>query len=314
MAHEHRGNTMSSMNSRLERPAWIERGGPPRVMLLASGERPHVREATARLQPVIARYAEIVLVDVELQHDLGAVECDLAIVLGGDGTILRAARHMGSHQIPVLAVNLGKLGFLADIPPDDLVACLPEICRGEVTIVDHLMFRCQVSRGPETLFDELGLNETAVLGGPPFSILTIDLYVDAELATTYSCDGLIISTPVGSTAHSLSAGGPILRKSMQAFVVSPISPHTLTVRPVVDTADRRFELIIREPRENTSAVVDGRTVCRLMAGDRIRVERATPAFRLVEVKGHSYYRTLREKLGWGGRIGKRDVGADGSYA
>jgi NAD+ kinase len=282
-------------------------------MLLASGERPHVREAAARLLPIIAQYAEISLVDIELQHSLRAADCDMAIVLGGDGTILRAARHMGSHQVPVLGVNLGKLGFLAALPPDDLVACLPEICRGEVTIVDHLMFRCQVHRGERVLFDELGLNETAVLGGPPFSILTIDLYVDSELATTYSCDGLIISTPVGSTAHSLSAGGPILRKSMQAFVVSPISPHTLTVRPVVDTADRRFELIVREPQENTSAVVDGRTVCRLVAGDRVCVERAEATFKLVEVKGHNYFRTLREKLGWGGGIGRRDDYAGSSY-
>jgi NAD+ kinase len=275
-------------------------------MLLANGERPHVRDATARLQPVIAQYADIVLVDVEMQRSLGPVPCDLAIVLGGDGTILRAARHMGAHQVPVLGVNLGKLGFLADLPPDALIECLPDVCRGDVRVVDHLMFRCRVYRGSHLLYDELGLNEAAVLAGPPFSILTVDLYVDSELATTYSCDGLIISTPVGSTAHSLSAGGPILRKSMQAFVVSPISPHTLTVRPVVDTADRKLEMLVREPQETTSLVVDGRTLCRLTADDRVCVARAEAAFQLVEVKGHSYYRTLREKLGWGGRIGARD--------
>ena len=156
------------------------------------------------------------------------------------------------------------------------------------------------------IHDELGLNETAILAGPPFSILTVDLYVDSELATTYSCDGLIIGTPVGSTAHSLSAGGPILRKDMQAFVVSPISPHTLTMRPIVDAADRRYEMVVREPNETTSLVVDGRTLCQLTAADRVCVERAAPTFKMVEVKGHSYYRTLREKLGWGGsRINRK---------
>jgi len=150
--------------------------------------------------------------------------------------------------------------------------------------------------------EQLGLNETAIFAGPPFRMLDIQLYVDAELVTTYSCDGLIVATPVGSTAHSLSSGGPILRKDLQAFVVSPISPHTLTNRPVVDSSDRVFELSVALPNEGTALVVDGQVVCRLLAEDRVRVERAVPRFKLVEVSGQSYYRTLREKLGWGGRV------------
>ena len=109
------------------------------------------------------------------------------------------------------------------------------------------MFECPVLRGGSVLCRQLGLNEVAVQAGPPFRILDIDLYVDSELVTTYSCDGLIVSTPVGSTAHSLSAGGPILRKDLQAFVILPISPHTLTNRPVVDSADRVYELVVAEP-------------------------------------------------------------------
>ena len=142
-------------------------------------------------------------------------------------------------------------------------------------------------------------------------MLYIDLYVDADLATTYSCDGLIISTPVGSTAHNLSAGGPILRKSVEAFVISPLSPHTLTVRPVVDSAERVYEVVVWQPNETTSVVVDGRTICCLTSEDRVRVERAAQTFQLVEVQGRSYYRTLREKLGWGGNISHRE-GPSGS--
>ena len=112
-----------------------------------------------------------------------------------------------------------------------------------------------------------------MLAGPPFAILDIDLYVDAELVTTYSCDGLIVSTPVGSTAHSLSAGGPILRQDLQAFVILPISPHTLTNRPVVDSADRVYEMVLPRPHEGTSIVVDGRVMCKALPGDRVRVER-----------------------------------------
>jgi NAD+ kinase len=164
------------------------------------------------------------------------------------------------------------------------------------------MLRCQVIRNDRVEFDELGLNETAIFGGPPYSMVHIQLYVDGDLATTYSCDGLIVSTAVGSTAHSLSTGGPILRKDMQAFVISPVSPHTLTVRPVVDSADRVYEMIVREPIASTTVVVDGRSVCQLTADHRVRVERAAPTFKVIEVRGHSYYRTLREKLGWGGNI------------
>ena len=145
-----------------------------------------------------------------------------------------------------------------------------------------------------------------MLGGPPFAIVEIDLYVDAELVTTYSCDGLIVSTPVGSTAHNLSAGGPILRKDLQAFVISPISPHTLTNRPVVDSADRVYELVVPQPHAGTSVVVDGRVLGHAGA-ERSRADRAgrQPRFKLVEIAGHSYYRTLREKLGWGGSNSRR---------
>ena len=140
----------------------------------------------------------------------------------------------------------------------------------------------------------------AILGGRPFTIVDIHLYVDAELVTTYSCDGLIVSTPVGSTAHNLSAGGPILRKDLQAFVISPISPHTLTNRPVVDSAERVYEITVPQPLAGTSVVVDGRVMGNMEPADRVRIERAKPQFKLVEAAGHGYYRTLREKLGWGG--------------
>jgi NAD+ kinase len=169
------------------------------------------------------------------------------------------------------------------------------------------MFECRLERRApgkddwRTVARQLGLNEVAVLAGAPFAMLEVHLYVDSELVTTYSCDGLIVSTPVGSTAHSLSAGGPILRKDLQAFVISPISPHTLSNRPVVDAADRLYELVVPRPHAGTAAIVDGRMLGPLEAGDRVRVECAQPKFKLVEVSGHGYYRTLREKLGWGGR-------------
>ncbi len=178
---------------------------------------------------------------------------------------------MAYRQLPVLGVNLGRLGFLADLTPAKLIEVLPDIAAGRFCTIEHLMFECTVSRDGRVLHRRLGLNETTVIGGSPFTLLAVDLYVDAELVTTYSCDGLIISTPIGSTAHNLSAGGPILRKDLQAFVISPISPNTLTNRPVVDSADRVFELIVPEPLAGTSVVVDGQVLCGVASQDRIRI-------------------------------------------
>jgi NAD+ kinase len=212
------------------------------------------------------------------------------------------AHRMHDWQIPVLGVNLGRLGFLAALSPQSFRDAFPSVCRGVCRVVDHLMLKCTVFRGDKPFRQQLGLNEAAIFGGPPYSLLELDLYVDAELATTYSCDGLIISTPVGSTAHNLSAGGPILRKDLQAFVISPMSPHTLTVRPVVDSADRVLEVVVPRPHPQSAVVVDGQTVSPLTADDRVRVERAESGFRMLEVPEQNYYRTLRDKLNWGGRL------------
>lgn len=277
--------------------------GRPRVMVLGSGSLSASSPQVDRLRSTIEQHADLILWDLDFGADLERVEADLAVVLGGDGSILRAAFQMGARQVPVIGVNLGKLGFLAALSPDEFLAAFGEICSAPPRIVEHLMLECRLqhANSPEWT-SELGLNEVAILGGAPFTMLEVHLYVDAELVTTYSCDGLIVSTPVGSTAHSLSAGGPILRKDLQAFVISPISPHALTNRPVVDSADRVYELVVPRPREGAAVVIDGRVFAPLAAGDRVRIARATPKFKLVEVAGHSYYRTLRHKLGWSGSL------------
>ncbi|MGI9430428.1 MAG: NAD(+)/NADH kinase, partial [Bythopirellula sp.] len=283
----------------------------PRALMLAHATKPQIQERAAEVVPVLKKYVDIVAtiedISCELPPEIQAdSEIDFVVVLGGDGSMLRAAHAMGYCQKPVLGVNLGNLGFLADLQPERLDALLPQIVAGEYRVVKHLMFECDVERGGGEVLNILGLNEVAVLAGPPFAIIEVQLYVDAQLVTTYSCDGLIVSTPVGSTAHSLSAGGPILRKDLQAFAISPISPHTLTNRPVVDSADRVYELAVPEPHEGTTLVVDGKVVCQLTAADRVRITRSEAQFQLIEVHGHGYYRTLREKLGWGGRLKYND--------
>jgi NAD+ kinase len=275
---------------------------PLRILLLGFHGRAGVVEEADRLANLIEPKDQIVARDFTGTQDLSSAEADVAIVVGGDGSILHAARQMGSRQVPVIAVNLGKLGFLADIRPDELLDVLDLFREGQLQIIEHLMLLCELVREGTVADRQLGLNEVVIANGPPFAILNVNLYVDSELVTTYSCDGLIVSTPVGSTAHNLSAGGPILRKDLQAFVVSPISPHTLTYRPVVDSADRVFELEVVQPLAETSVVVDGRVLDRLAPRDRVRVRRADVTFKLAAAPGHGYYRTLREKLGWSGRF------------
>jgi NAD+ kinase len=213
---------------------------------------------------------------------------------------------MGTNQKPVIGVNLGRLGFLAALGEDELERVWPEVCEGRFPQDEHVMLQCSIIRAgqadkPSNLQPvQLALNEASILGGQPFSMLQIDLYVDGELASTYSCDGLIVSTPVGSTAHNLSAGGPILQRLLQAVVISPISPHTLTMRPVVDRADRVFEMVVRQGHESVCAVFDGRVLGKLNVGDRYRISKAPVSFKMISIPDKGEYRTLREKLGWGG--------------
>jgi NAD+ kinase len=272
-----------------------------RAVVLGAG-RPEVLAEAERLRSEIAQYVQIVKTDFTGKDDISLVEADLAIVLGGDGSILRAARQMGHRQLPVMAVNMGRLGFLANIYTRELPATLSDYRAGLLNVAEHLMFECSLIRDGKVYAQQLGLNEVAVLAGTSFTLLDVNLYVDSELATTYSCDGLMIGTPIGSTAHCLSAGGPILRQTMRAFVILPISPHTLTNRPVVDSADHVYELETPRPSPGVSAVADGRLLGQLQPGDRVRVEQSAAKFKLITGQGHGYYRTLREKLGWGGQL------------
>lgn len=271
-----------------------------RILVLGNANRPGVREEAERLLPFLRQHCEIVLVDLEQVHDLSAYSADLTLVLGGDGAILRAARQMGYHQTPVLGVNLGRLGFLADLSPEELCTVFPRVVQGDYRITEHLMFECLIE-APDEQRTILGLNEIAFLSGPPFHTIALDLILDGEVVSGYSGDGLIISTPVGSTAHSLSAGGPILGQELSAFVITPICPHALTSRSVVENSDKVYTIAVRRlwPDAGLVLVIDGQEHGRLTTAHRVTVRKAPVSFRLVKVPGRSYYQTLRDKLHWG---------------
>lgn len=268
-----------------------QRGHDPLVLLVDEPSR----------RGDVTRSAAAVKAASDLPSD-GFEKADLVIVLGGDGSILRMAHRMGYSQRPVIGVNLGTLGFLAHFSPNDVAETLDAFASGRFRLVDHLMFECEIRRGNQIVVTLLGLNETAILAGPPFSMIEVQLLVEGEHATTCRGDGMIVSTPVGSTAYSLSAGGPILREDLDVFLFTPLNSHTLTNRPVVDSAARPYDLIVPRPNHGTTCVVDGRVATILEPGDVVRVRRAQPRFRLVETERHGYYRTLREKLDWGGGL------------
>jgi NAD+ kinase len=272
-----------------------------RLLVLGNANKPRVREEAERLLPFLRQHAEVVVFDLHQAQDLSKVEADVALVLGGDGAILRAARQMGYRQKPVLGINLGKLGFLADLNAQDLCDCFPEVLQGNYRVTQHLMFECQVESpsAPEHNRTFLGLNEIAIQAGPPFNLIDLDLAIDDEPVTRFTGDGLILSTPIGSTAHNLSAGGPILGQELSAFVITPICPHALTSRPVVDSADKTYTISIGRADVGTSLVVDGQEIVPLADHDRITVRRAPVTFGLVKVPGRSYFQTLRDKLRWG---------------
>jgi NAD+ kinase len=276
---------------------------PPRIVVLTRDHAPHVKAAWDQLRPVLALQTGVQIVTVEYgeELDFSQLEADLVVVMGGDGTILRTCRQMGTRQLPILGVNLGRLGFLADLSPAEFVAHLPDLERRNYKIVKHLMYECTLYRNDLPRETHLGLNEVVVSAGASFRLIDVELAIDNELVTTYSGDGLIISTPVGSTAHNLSAGGPILRQDLQAFAITPICPHTLTMRPVIDSADRMYTVRVPSIPDGVTLVVDGQIQIPLLSGDRIEVRRASVCFLLAKVPGHSDYATLHRKLGWAGQ-------------
>ncbi len=268
------------------------------VFVLGNAQRPGVIDEVDRRLPTLRKKFDVRLVDLKQEIDLSAHgPADLALVFGGDGAILRAARQMGYRQIPVLGINLGRLGFLADIHPDNLDVCLDQILNREFRVSRHLMYECVIAQvaGERTC---LGLNEVVIHSMPPFHMLEMELAIDGAPVAHFGGDGLIISTPIGSTAHNLSAGGPILTQELPAFVITPICPHTLTHRPLVEAADKEYRIRLANRSEPAVVILDGQETIAISGQDQIIIRQAPVQFQLVKVPGQSYYQTLRDKLRW----------------
>lgn len=227
-------------------------------------------------------------------------QADLLIVLGGDGTLLSAARLAADPPVPILAVNLGGLGFLTTVPLDDLYEILEEVFLGNNRVSERVMLEAQVVRAGSVIRRQIALNDAVLNKAALARIMDVALHVDGEYVTTYKADGLILSTPTGSTAYSLSAGGPIVQPAVEAFVVTPICPHTLTNRPLVIPDSAKIEIDF-EAEETVFLTLDGQIGIELVKGDRIVVRKAPEKLHLVIPSKKTYYQVLRSKLKWGER-------------
>ena len=226
-------------------------------------------------------------------------EADYALVFGGDGTIISAARQLSQMHLPVIGVNLGKLGYLAEFNVSELKDYLESIVLGNATIEKRIMLSCTVCdlNGDEK-FNSTAINEVFITAGPPFRMIDLKLVVDGMPVASSASDGLIISTPTGSTAYNLSAGGPILSGRMEAIVITPMCPHSLSFRPIVINSESKVEVVGEKVNIGTTVSIDGQVSCKLAANDVVKIEKQNGGFLVVNNPLRTEWETLATKLNW----------------
>jgi NAD+ kinase len=228
-----------------------------------------------------------------------AAASDLLLVLGGDGTLLAAARVAAPRGIPILPINMGSLGFLTSFRLEELYPALEDILAGRLTISERVMLHAELQRGGKTLDKQTVVNEVVINKGALARMIELELSIDSDFVCRYRADGLIVASPTGSTAYSLSAGGPIVHPSVESFIITPICPHTLSDRPVVVGDTSIIEVKLSAGTESVFLTLDGQKGIPLQATDRVRISRAQQLLKLIQTPNKSYFEILRNKLKWG---------------
>jgi len=226
-------------------------------------------------------------------------ECDLVIVVGGDGTMLSAARALCDHGVPLVGVNLGRLGFLADVSPDEFREKIDEILDGQYEVEERFLLDARVMRQGEELTRGTALNDVVVHKWLVAHMIETDTYINEHFVHTHRSDGIITATPTGSTAYALSGGGPIIQPGLEALVIVPICPHTLSNRPIAVKSNNKIRIVLSETgRYKGQVTCDGQFLHELEIGDEVLIERKEKRLQLLHPKGHNYYHILRAKLHW----------------
>jgi len=227
-------------------------------------------------------------------------QCDLAIIMGGDGTMLNAARSLVNYEVPILGVNLGRLGFLADVSPAKTPHSLDQVLAGQFREARRSLLHAQVIHGGHVASETDALNDVVIHKREVARMIEVDAFLDGRFLNAYRADGLIISTPTGSTAYALAGGGPIIHPGLEAVVLVPICPHTLTHRPIVVKADSVIEVVLNAANTTqTQITCDGQVSLAIEPGDRIVIRKKDRKVRLIHPISHDYFELLRAKLRWG---------------
>lgn len=270
------------------------------VIVIGDGEKKEIRQTADELCSWIENHCTLKQVDLETSLDLSSVSADLVITLGGDGSVLRASRRMQQNQMPILGVNLGKLGFLSTIEAEELEDVLPSLLESDSPdTISRLRLTCDLIRDDDIIEEYNALNDFVITRGGISRMVSLEVCIDGERTTLYDGDGLIISTATGSTAHNLSSGGPVIEPSADVYAITPLAAHTLTLRPLVISSDRSVEVRIDSTPEEAVLTVDGQSFTNLYEEDQLTIERTAPPARLVRSPGRSFYQTLNKKLQWG---------------
>lgn len=276
--------------------------------------KPHHAEAKHVLEglvPWLAERGKSVVMDVDtasLVGETAGVEKDrlpeqveMIIVLGGDGTFLSVARLTEGRDVPLLGVNLGGLGFLTEVTQEQIFETLGEIFEGNYGVGERLLLQAHVHRDDERIAEYRALNDVVINKGALARIISLETYVNGAYVNTFAADGIIISTPTGSTAYNLAAGGPILSPELGAIIINPICPHTLTNRPLVLPEDVTVEVILKAEGEDVLLTLDGQVGFALRYDDVVEVRKASETVKLIEPPRRNYFQVLRTKLRWGER-------------
>jgi len=291
------------------RPRGPRNGGVNTIAVIAKRDKP---EAVTLAQQLKARYpqqkfvAEIQLAQalgwptVNEESELGAI-ADLVIVLGGDGTLIHASRLLRGGAVPILGINLGSLGFMTEVPSSEMLPMVDEVLAGNFRIDSRMKLRCRIFRSGEVHLEDEVLNDVVINKGALARIGDHEMLMNGQYVTTFKSDGVIVATPTGSTAYSMSAGGPIVHPSMDAMIVAPICPHALTQRPIVVPGDQSISIDLKSDVPDFYLTIDGQTGHRLNKGDRLDVHKSPNRVLLIRNPQLDYFSILRQKLRWGER-------------
>jgi NAD+ kinase len=282
---------------------------PPKTLgLIGNTRKPEISDVLPKYIALLKKLGSPFVLETETANFIGdkhskaypadklVTHCDLLLSFGGDGTLLASAQLVFKHPVPILGINLGGLGYLAELSPEELFDRTDALLRGEYLVENRLVLEAKVNDDTDSLY---ALNEVTIDKAGSVRTIQLRASIDGKYLNTYNADGLIVATPTGSTAYSLSTGGPILEPTMAAIILVPICPHTLAHRPVVIQDDKEIEVVVTASDSHVMVIVDGHRSIRQPSGVRVTIKKAEYPMHLVRFPGRYFYDVLREKLKWG---------------